>query len=209
VNVAVIVIDPPHASSPEQRTGLRKLIHVLKPHQEKRIASMIWPDKYKHREGFQRDKAIMLVGAGQLHGLGAQRAQKFVYFNALPEDHNDMIFPVIVARWGLLGGAVTLALYCMLVISILAVGARSKDPFARLACVGFAGFLFCQMTINVGMTMGIMPVTGITLPLVSYGGSSLVVTFAMIGLVINFATARQAIIARPSFEFDRPRAAAD
>ena len=81
--------------------------------------------------------------------------------------------------------------------------ARTKDPFARLSVVGFAGLLFTQMAINIGMNIGLLPIIGITLPFVSYGGSSLVATFLMVGLVLNFAMQRQSILARPSFEFHR------
>ena len=87
------------------------------------------------------------------------------------------------------------------------VAARSKDPFARLVVVGFAALLLAQVAINIGMSLGLAPIIGITLPLVSYGGSSLVVTYAMLGLVVNFAVQRPAILARPSFEFDRAEAA--
>ncbi|RMD82429.1 MAG: hypothetical protein D6820_03720, partial [Lentisphaerae bacterium] len=99
-----------------------------------------------------------------------------------------------------------LGLYFVLISSMLLTAARSKDPLAQLSCVGFAGMIFTQATINIGMNLGILPVTGITLPLISYGGSSLVATFAMIGLTLNFASRRPAILARPSFEFDNPDA---
>ena len=98
-----------------------------------------------------------------------------------------------------------LALYTLLVGSILTVAARSKDPFARLSCVGFAGLIFTQASINIAMTVGLMPITGITLPFISYGGSSLLFTFIMVGLVINFASRRPQLLSRPSFEFDKKR----
>ncbi|MEM9348238.1 MAG: FtsW/RodA/SpoVE family cell cycle protein, partial [Planctomycetota bacterium] len=107
-----------------------------------------------------------------------------------------------VNRWGILGGLGTMALYGVLVASILLVAARSKDPFARMSCVGFAGMIFTQASINIGMTVGLLPITGITLPLISYGGSSMLFTFVMVGLVINFAARRPQMLARPSFEFD-------
>ena len=182
-------------------------MQVLKPHQRQRIEAMIsrtqGDDRHKKDIGYQQDKAMTLVGSGGVYGYGAGRSDTIVRFNRLPEDHNDMVFAVIVNRWGLLGGAVTLGLYLVLVGSFLLVAGGTKDPFARLATVGFAGLLFSQAVINVGMTIGILPVTGITLPFVSYGGSSLATTYAMIGLVINFASRRAVFVSRPAFEFDR------
>ena len=95
-----------------------------------------------------------------------------------------------------------LGLYTLLIGSMLAAAAASKDPLGRLSCVGFAGIFFAQAVINIGMTVGVLPITGITLPFVSYGGSSLLFSYIMVGLVLNFASRRAAYMARPSFEFD-------
>ncbi len=173
----------------------------LRPHQVTRITSMIDSSDI-HGDAFQRRTAMNLVGAGWVYGNGQERAATLVKYNRLPHDHNDMIFAVLVNRWGLVGGLATLGLYLLLVLSFVLVAARNKDPFARLATVGFAGMLFSQAMINIGMTAGLLPITGITLPFVSYGGSSLVTTFAMVGLVMNFASRRPAPLSRPSFEYD-------
>ncbi len=182
-------------------------VQVLKPHQRVRIESLyyqvIGDERMVHEEGYQQDVAMRLVAAGGLTGYGKERASTIIEYNKLPFDHNDMIFPVIVNRWGLVGASGVLALYLVLIGSILTVAARSKDPFARLSCVGFAGLIFSQATINIAMTLGLMPITGITLPFISYGGSSLLFTFIMVGLVINFASRRPQLLSRPSFEFDK------
>jgi cell division protein FtsW (lipid II flippase) len=206
--VAAIVIDPPHLRTDGQGK-LPDATHVLASHQEKRIAALIWPDHYEDREAYQQIVATRLIGAGGSIGTGG-RAGLLIEHNHLPEPHNDMIYAVIAHRWGALGGLGVLMLYVMLVGSMLVVAARSSDPFARLACVGFAGMIFSQAAINIGMTIGLLPVTGITLPLISYGGSSLLFTFVMIGLTLNFASRRPRRFRRPSFEFDKPagRAAA-
>jgi cell division protein FtsW (lipid II flippase) len=120
----------------------------------------------------------------------------------LPEAHNDMIFAVIVNRWGLVGALAIFALYMLIITSLVVIGGQSRDPFVRLATVGFAGLIFTQAAINIAVNVGLLPVTGITLPFMSYGGSSLVATYAMIGLAMNFAALRPAIISRLSFEFD-------
>jgi len=182
-------------------------MQILKSHQRQRIVAMVsrsqGDNRYVKDIGYQQDKAMTLAGSGGLRGYGAQRSQTMVRFNRLPEDHNDMIFAVIVNRWGLLGGGATLGLYLLLVLSMLGVAGGTKDPFARLATVGFAGLLFSQAVVNVGITLGLVPVTGITLPFVSYGGSSLITAYAMIGLVLNFASRGQIFVSRPAFEFDR------
>jgi len=184
-------------------------MQVLRPHQQERIRSMVsqvqGDQRYIRDIGYQQYKAITLVGAGGATGYG-QRSSVIVEFNRLPEDHNDMIFAVIVNRWGFFGGLVVLGLYSLMVLSLLVIAARSKDPFARLSCVGFAGLILTQAVINMGMTVGLLPITGIPLPFVSYGGSSLASMFAMVGLAFNFAWRRPAMLARPSFEYDKGEA---
>jgi cell division protein FtsW (lipid II flippase) len=192
---------------------LPESMQVLKPHQRQRIVAMIsqasGDNRYAEDIGYQQEKAMTLIGAGRLSGYGAQRSATIVKFNRLPEDHNDMIFAVIVNRWGLLGGLATLGLYLAVFVCFLLVAGLLKDPFTQLATIGFTGLLATQAAMNIGMTLGLLPITGITLPFISYGGSSLVVCFAMLGLVINFASRRPAIISRPTFEFDRAQAALD
>lgn len=185
---------------------LPERMQLLKPHQTARIKATIsrarGETQYLKDVGFQQDKSVTLTAAGGILGLGKQRAATLIHFNHLPEDHNDMILAVIAARWGLAGSWLTLGLYGVLIGAMLLVAARQKDPFGRLACVGFAALIFSQTVINMGMATGMLPVIGITLPFVSYGGSSLVAGFIMVGLVLNFASQRPAIISRPSFEFD-------
>ncbi|MCC7408747.1 MAG: FtsW/RodA/SpoVE family cell cycle protein [Phycisphaeraceae bacterium] len=181
-------------------------MQLLQAHQVARIRATISRAKgetrYLKDVGFQQDKAVTLIGAGGPQGLGEEKARTLIAFNRLPEDHNDMIFAVVVSRWGFLGGAGVLALYGVLIAGMLRVAARTKEPVTRLSVVGFAALLLSQVTINIGMSLGVLPIIGITLPFVSYGGSSLLACFAMIGLVMNFASHRPSIIQRPSFEFD-------
>ncbi len=187
-------------------------MQLLKPHQRQRIVSMIdraRGDTHHVKDiGYQQDKAMTLAGAGGLYGYGATRSATIIRFNKLPEDHNDMIFAVIINRWGAAGGLAVMGLYLVLTGSLLLVAAHTRDPFARLTAVGFGGLLFSQAAINMGMTLGLLPVTGITLPFVSYGGSSLMTTYIMVGLVMNFASRRPAIVSRPAFEFDPATTAA-
>lgn len=182
-------------------------MQLLKGHQRARIEAMYFEwrgdDRMAQREGYQQRVAKRMVAAGGPTGYGKERAATIIDYNDLPFDYNDMIFPVIVNRWGVFGGLGVMGLYGVLVGSILLVAARSKDPFARMACVGFGGMIFTQASINIGMTVGLLPITGITLPLISYGGSSMLFTFVMVGMVVNFAARRPQMLARPSFEFDK------
>ena len=183
-------------------------VTVLLPPLRARILSIVSlaprHTRFIKSTAYQQDKAMTLVSAGGLTGYGAERSATIVKFNKVPHVHNDMIFAVIANRWGTMGVLGMLGLYLLLTGSFLMVAARSKDPMARLACVGFAGMIFTQVVINVGMNLGLLPITGITLPFISYGGSSLVATFIMVGLAMNFASRRPAFLARPSFEFDHP-----
>lgn len=193
VNVAIIFLLP-------------ERMQVLRPHQRNRIISVLSLSKQETRyvksTAFQQDTAMNLIGAGGLTGYSHKDAATLVDLNGLPEGHNDMAFAIIVNRWGLLGGLTVLGLYFIMLGAMLLVAARSKDPFVRLTTVGFVGLIGAQITVNIGMNLGLMPIIGITLPFISYGGSSLVASFIMIGMVLNFASRRAQILARPSFEFD-------
>ncbi len=180
-------------------------MQFLKQHQQMRIKSMVslaqGDDRYVAGAAYQQNKAMTLIASGGWTGY-RDKSRDVVTFNKLPFDENDMIFAVLANRWGFLGAVSLLGLYLVLFWSFLLTAARSKDPFARLSCVGFAGILITQVTINVGMNIGLLPITGITLPFISYGGSSLLAMFIMVGLLLNFASRRPAMLARPSFEFD-------
>ena len=114
-----------------------------------------------------------------------------------------MIYAIVCLRWGFLGGAMMLGLYALMIICMLRVAAVSRDPFCRLAIVGFAALMVCQIVVNVGMALGVLPVMGVVLPFVSYGGTSLLMCAIMVGLTVNFASRRPVMLARPSFEFDQ------
>lgn len=179
----------------------------LRAHQRDRIVATIsqarGDTRYLEDKGYQQYKAVTLIGSGRATGYGRERSAMIISHNKLPEDHNDMVFAVVVNRWGLRGALAMLGLYALLIGSFIVTAARSREPFARLSIVGFAGLLFMQMAINIGMNVGLLPIIGITLPFVSYGGSSLAATFMMVGLVMNLGTQRPAMLTRPSFEFVR------
>ena len=180
-------------------------LQVLKDHQQRRVRSMIklasGDTSDVKDDAFQQFVAMNLVSSGGLTGFGGERSKEILDGYRLPEAHNDMIFAVIVNRWGAVGGVATVGLYGLLVVGFLGVSAATRDPLGRLACVGFGAMILTQVTVNVGMTLGVLPITGITLPFISYGGSSLLFTFIMLGLVLNFASRRRGMMVRESFEF--------
>ncbi len=171
-------------------------MQILKSYQRRRITEFV------DQRGDQQNRAMRILGSGGITGYGLERSRAIVRYNYLQENHNDMVFAVVVNRWGLLGGLGILGLYFTFTSSMLLVAIRLKEPFPRLACIGFGGLLFCQGIVNMSMTLGLIPITGITLPLISYGGSSLVATFLMIGLVMNFSARSRVSLVRPAFEFD-------
>lgn len=152
--------------------------------------------------GFQGQAALMVAGSGGLTGHAPERSRALVQFSGLPERHNDMIFAVIVNRFGFVGAVTVIALYIAWIGGALLVAGACKDPFGRLVVAGFAAMIATQMTINIGMNLGLVPITGITLPFVSYGGSSLLSGLIMVGLTFGIATRRPPHLWQKSFEYD-------
>lgn len=178
---------------------------LLKPHQKDRIDALVaqiqGDRRFEQDIGYQSARAMDLVGAGGVSGRGDEAAL-LIRHNHLPEAQNDMIFAVIACRWGLLGGAAVMAMLAAAVGACLATAAISRDAYGRMLAIGIGTMLAGQATVNLAMTLGIAPVTGMTLPLVSSGGSSLVTTWVMFGLVLNVAMRRPKSLARRRiFEF--------
>lgn len=123
----------------------------------------------------------------------------------LPESHCDFIFPVVCERFGLVGAGGVLLLYALLVWRILGVAAATREPFGRLVATGMGAILGVQVLINTGMTVGLLPITGLTLPLLSYGGSALVSTGIALGLVMSIAMRPGYEVAPEPFRFDREK----
>ncbi len=178
----------------------------MKPHQKSRIDGLI-----KQFQGdtstefdinFQASRAQRLIGAGQAIGMSDETTRAMVRYNALPERENDMIFAVVVARFGFLGGFVLLVLYAIWVGGAFVVAASCREPMGRLIAVGIPAFIATQVVINVGMNIGVVPIIGITLPFLSAGGSSLMTSWLMTGLIVNVALHRPKPPYRSSFEYD-------
>jgi cell division protein FtsW (lipid II flippase) len=154
-----------------------------------------------HREqGYQLRQGKVALGSGGVFGKGPWEGT-YVRYGFLPDRHNDFIFAVLGHQWGLVGCVVVLLMYLLIVLGGVEVAGGTDDPFGRLLAVGVVSLTAAQVVVNVGMTVGIMPITGMTLPFVSFGGSSLMVNFIAVGLLINVSQHRQLLIAHRPFEF--------
>ncbi len=177
----------------------------LLPHQKGRIDALIKQAQgdYSGKESsqYQQIKAITLAGAGGVAGLGDRHSRVVLDFNDLPEAHNDMIFSVVVNRFGLLGGLAVIGLMLTWIGSAVVIAGRTKDPFGRLIAVGLAAMLAVQAAVNIGMCLGVAPIVGITLPFISAGGTSMLASLAATGLLANIAIRPPQRLARQSFEF--------
>ncbi|MCE9620237.1 MAG: FtsW/RodA/SpoVE family cell cycle protein [Planctomycetes bacterium] len=161
----------------------------LWPHQRERVDALLaqfrGDDRYARDIGFQADRAMTLVGSGGFAGNGRDHAEALVRNNHLPEEHNDMIFAVICCRWGFLGGLFTWGLGLLYAGGAAICALSTRDSFSRLIATGVAAIVFTQISINTGMALGVLPVTGITLPFVSYGGSSMVSGWFATGIIFG------------------------
>lgn len=144
--------------------------------------------------GYQIIRSKYAISSGGLTGAGYGRGP-FIKYNFLPERQNDFIFSIVAHQWGFIGCMGLLGLYTLLVICSLEIGANNIDPFARLIAIGIAAMFVIEVLVNVGMTLGIMPVTGLTLPFISYGGSSLLVNMIAVGLLNNVGRCRPFTVA--------------
>lgn len=162
------------------------LWHFLKPYQQERLLTFVYPSKDPLGRGYNILQSIIAVGSGGLFGRGLGRGtQSHLLF--LPEFHTDFIFSSLSEEFGFLGGVVLILLYIFLLLKILDIARRVKEDFAKFFCLGVFSMLFSQIFINIGMNLGLLPITGITLPLISYGGSSIFSTLISLGIVVNIS----------------------
>jgi rod shape determining protein RodA len=161
----------------------------LKPYQRKRVETFLNPEGDVLGAGYHATQSMIAVGSGQGTGKGwGQGTQSLLSF--LPEQHTDFIFSVWAEEHGLLGCLVLLGLYLGLVSAALTIVGNARDRFGHLLAAGVTGMIFWQAAVNMGMVVGLLPVVGVTLPLMSYGGTSVLVVFLGIGLLANVAVRR-------------------
>jgi rod shape determining protein RodA len=161
----------------------------LKPYQKKRVETFLNPQGDARGAGYHAAQSMIAVGSGQGLGKGwGQGTQSYLSF--LPEQHTDFIFSVWAEEHGFVGCLLLLALYFALVTSAIDVAGSARDRFGSFLAVGIAGMLFWHAAINIGMVIGLLPVVGVTLSLMSYGGSSVLTMFLGIGLLANIGMRR-------------------
>ena len=155
--------------------------------------------KWRGDSGFHLIHSKRAIASGGLTGYGFRKGP-YIKYPQLPERHNDFIFAIIAHQWGLLGCLGVFILYAVIVACGMEIAWNNTDPFARLIAVGIITMLMVQVIVNTCMTVGLMPITGITLPLISYGGSSLVVNIVAVGVLNTIGRARPFSVAGKGFE---------
>jgi rod shape determining protein RodA len=183
VSIAVVLVAAPALG-----------VHVLKPYQTERLTAFLHPssnfEEIKEKESktgepdprYQLAQSKIAIGSGQKTGRGSTDSTQLTG-NYLPEDDTDFVFAAVGEQYGFLGAGLVLCLYGLLIWRTLRILTMSKDLFGSLIAGGVAAMLMFQVFVNVGMTIGIMPITGVTLPLMSYGGSSVITTLLAVGLL--------------------------
>ncbi|GKU23394.1 rod shape-determining protein RodA [Clostridium folliculivorans] len=169
---------------------------LIEAYQKRRLVSFLNPEADELGAGLQLMQSMTGIGSGGLFGTGlklSQDAGTSYVGQFVPEKQTDFIFAVIGEHWGTIGAIVLLILYGILIYRTIKTARNSKDVFGSIICVGMASYFLFAILQNIGMTIGIMPITGITLPLVSYGGSSLLTTVMSISLIINIGMRKKKI----------------
>ncbi len=166
-----------------------KIWGSLKPYQQNRIRAFIDPSSDPLGSGYHANQSKIAVGSGQITGKGYRKGtQSQMAF--LPERHTDFIFAVIAEEMGLVGSGVLILLYLALLLIGVDTAKNAKDRLGVFMAGGIVGMISLYVFINVGMAVGIVPVVGVPLPLVSYGGTSIITTFLALGLLLNIQTRR-------------------
>jgi rod shape determining protein RodA len=160
------------------------LYFILKPHQRERIDAFLHPNDTTLKGNYHVMQSKITIGSGEVFGRGLFKGVYHRY-DYLPVQESDFIFAVLVEELGFVGGAVIIFLYFTFLSRLLRIAKKSKDMYGTLIVTGVTCMFAFQIIENIGMTMGMMPVTGITLPFLSYGGSSIIASMLSIGLVLN------------------------
>lgn len=158
-------------------------------YQRQRIFSFLNPDNDPRGSGYHILQSRIAIGSGEIWGKGfGEGTQSQLRF--LPERHSDFAMAVFGEEWGFVGCVALVTLFCLFLLAIFSSAAQAKDRFGSMLVVGVFFYFFCQIFINMGMVIGLMPVVGVPLPFISYGGSATVVNFALIGIVLSVSMRR-------------------
>jgi rod shape determining protein RodA len=158
----------------------------LKPYQRQRITTFLDPMSDPKGAGYNSIQSMIAVGSGQMLGKGWKKGTQ-AHLNFLPEHHTDFIFSVFSEEWGFVWCSILLMLYLLFIMSGLSVAYRSNDKFATLLAFGITSIFFWHVFVNMGMVMGMLPIVGVPLPFLSYGGSALLTAMSGVAILVNIA----------------------
>ena len=170
------------------------IISFLKPYQKIRVLTFLNPDRDPLGAGYQIIQSKIAVGSGGIFGKGFLKGTQS-YLEFLPEKHTDFIFTLFSEEFGFVGSAFLLLIYAIIIYRIIAIGASSRSYFAKLFCYSFGVAIFVFVTINMSMVLGLLPIVGSPLPIMSYGGSSMLATMIGFGVVMSAKIHNQQLIA--------------
>ncbi len=165
-------------------------IAFLKPYQKSRILTFFNPERDPLGAGYQIIQSKIAVGSGGIFGKGFLQGSQS-YLDYLPEKHTDFIFTLFSEEFGFVGSLFLLILYALIIYRITKIGSQSRNNFARLFCFGFAAAFFVYVTVNMSMVLGLLPIVGAPLPIMSYGGSSMLSIMTGLGIVMSFKVHQQ------------------
>ena len=170
------------------------IISLLKPYQKLRVLTFLNPDRDPLGAGYQIIQSKIAVGSGGFFGKGFLKGTQS-YLEFLPEKHTDFIFTLFSEEFGFVGSVILLLIYAIIVYRIIRIGALSRSYFAKLFCYSFAAAIFVYIVINMSMVLGLVPIVGSPLPIMSYGGSSMLATMIGFGIVMSAKVHNQQAIA--------------
>jgi rod shape determining protein RodA len=165
---------------------------LIKPHQKARLMAFAKPDADPQGGGWQVRQSLIAVGAGHLFGQGYMRGTQ-TQLSFIPDQESDFIFTAIAEELGFVGACLALGLLGLVIYRAISIAENARETFGRLVAAGIAGILMTHVVVNIGMTIGLMPVKGMSLPFLSYGGSHIVACMIMVGLLNNIHVRRRHI----------------
>ena len=160
------------------------IISFLKPYQKLRVLTFLNPDRDPLGAGYQIIQSKIAVGSGGIFGKGFLKGTQS-YLEFLPEKHTDFIFTLFSEEFGFVGSATLLIIYAVIIYRIISIGISSRSYFAKIFCYSFGAAIFVYITINMSMVLGLLPIVGSPLPIMSYGGSSMMAIMLGLGIAMS------------------------
>jgi len=163
--------------------------YVLHDYQRNRVLTFLSPNNDPRGTGYNSIQSRIAVGSGQFFGKGYRNGTQS-QLEFLPERHTDFIFSVLSEEWGFVGSILTLGIFCGLFYTIIRIASGAREKYGALLCIGVLSYVFWHMFVNIGMVIGLLPIVGVPLPLVSYGGSGMLTTMTGMGMISSVAYRR-------------------